>query len=380
MTQLVLVCGDSPLPVWMAALTLKATDVVLLHGDGASVKVAQAISAALAARRIKVGTFAVPPFDPAETQRRLGEHADRLLAGRSLVYGPGTTAMNVAAYAAWLPANIDHVDTDAWWPESRTGTLHSLMGRKVSFVASDLDLRSIANLHDPQVSLSRGMNLIHRGAGLGDGELLELSELIDRWLSDPSLSTAEASEALPSSLRDLAGTSEDSGWLLELAVGMLLLRWFGDAGTPPEEISLNVVARVGGRAIAEFDVAVRWGERVLCVTCGKAPTYNTLRQKLFEADTRGPQVFGRETRTLTVAHAREDIERVWAGGRNSLSGIWQQRRRSIGVAWDTRPRHAMVAARELFGPKPSTCLSQPGSIFDQRNGGVGQWLLGCTTR
>lgn len=366
--------------MWLSAITLNATDAVLVHGDGLSVKLAEAVSTALAARNVRVESVQVSPFDPAATNSQLVANAEGLLTGRSLVYGPGTSAMNVAAYAAWLTANLDHPDTDAWWPEAQTGSLHSLKGLKVPFASADLDLERIAGLHGSEVRLQQGFDLQAPVAKLRHYELSAMSELIERWLTAPSQSTTKAKRSLPAPLRDLPGTNQDSGWLLELGVAILLTRWFTESGVPPDEIRLNTSVFVDGRQIVEFDVAFRWGERVLCVSCGKAAAYSQLRHKLFEVDTRAPQIFGRETRTLTVAHAREDIARPWAGSHDSLNSIWRHRRSRLGATWETRPRHAIVAARELFGIQPSTCLSRPADVFDQHNQAVGAWLLRCAKR
>lgn len=285
----------------------------------------------------------VAPDDPAQIAAALRENAT-LRKPAHLLYGGGTTPMNVELAERWLVSSAAVRGARKWYLAERSSRLLSDDGLRV-----------------PTGSATRHV--------LGDVQAL-VQLAMPQWRLIPARSSKVPGKptALPADppidalLRLLGGLkSQSSGELLEDVVEGLLLRILRQIPSPyPKVLSRNVeladrkLARTGANRSAEIDLTIFSSTRFTAVSCGVNTAQAPLSHKFHEARDRA-SFGGSEGRSLTVVHRSSLTDRS-----AYVTAMDNQRRQLRVNNRSERDRHHLVGIGELL---PSWDRASAESLF-----------------
>lgn len=390
--RLVASVGRSPLPVarWLAVL--QPIRLVLMSSSDTRA-VAERIGHHYLSRRpdAEISHFNVPPDIPFDIERAIREALGSKPA--SILYGGGTTPMNVLLNQWWL-ANC--LGEHAYYASVKDGRLHRDDGQSYAPAAqrAGFTIESIMNLH-----LEPGEHHLEFGeadvealvAQPTDAERTFVGRAVELMLSDRD--TKQTMDDLVRLVSQLGHTLskprrvhfqhlcalQDPGLLFEVSAAAFLCAIARSAGTPAEEVRMNVkVLSAEREPQMELDVVERRDEMLTVVSCGVMPSLSDTRKKHFEVKDRAGSIGGSEARSLSVVHPRD---LAWLDDKRLRTRASELRKRLKSTArLDPRERNALVLARELFGSDPVRRIKDPDTMIGSPDEHVYRWIVGTRPR
>ena len=416
--HVIILVGNNPLPICQVLTTLKPEKVTLLYGK--AVDPSRPSLSAEVVKRVErfwnvywaselgktsnpvISAKPVHPFDPSvareDVEALLKEDPD--LMDGTLVYGPGTSAMNVVVHKMWAAKNPD--SADCWYPGLDGYLRRDLDSHFTMLCSTGGSLAALALMHERKgEQFTTGVR-----PNIAVKDLQLVGECIKSILYDgvtPSDASSEAMERsrLPWSGKGAKKGSPDLGTCLESAVAAFLLARYGQpSGSQPSgsskgnfEVMMNAMFVNSGTKKIEVDVLARRNDRVVVVSCAST-TQNEipvvkngkvvppksghrahLRKKSFEVKAHKERFGGSETRALTAALLI--FKRQINGQSQTVYDIASSAKTNKEVRGDlfrsaTEPESAetFVDISELLGDDPAKTLTNGGE-----GDGQAKWLL-----
>lgn len=373
--RLMIMCGTSPMPILLAIDTFPAHDIVLVHGPDTGRETAERVTSSRPDRAYLLVEVSLD--DPARVNEQIStsrtSSGELITANRTLVYGGGTTPMNVLAYANWITTNGP--ETRAWYLASAAGEFRGDDGSTRKPNSSLVDVEQIAPLHSRgEATISSGVDLLTLARRLTDEEIDSIGKVVRTILTttDNQQRVAALQQRTPQWLREklgLANIQDDNtnapGDFMEFVLAVVLCRFFGKE---LDEIRGNVKRVEQGRYVWEVDLVLRARERVMVVSSGISA--GQMRQKFLELDTRCAQVGGSEAFGLTVGRIG-DTE-----GRSLRDIVAATNRLRSDLMNGGQPgRFNAVDFSELFHQDTVSVLRNPAELLRQgQRSHIGAWL------
>lgn len=313
--RLMIMCGTSPMPILLAIDSFPSHDIVLVHGPGTGRETAETVAATRPGPNYLLVEVALD--DPATVNEQirtaLTSSGEPVIANRTLVYGGGTTPMNVITYANWITAN--DAETRAWYLAAAAGEFRGDDGSVRKVESSRVNVEQIAPLHSRgQATINAGIDLLALVKRLKPEEVDKIGLAAHKILNtrDTFQRVSAIRDLSPSWLLNslgLANIRDDStnaaGDFMEFVLAALLGRYFRE---DLDEIRGNVKRIDEGRDTWEVDLVLRAKERVMVVSSGISVGH--MKAKSLELGTRYAQVGGSEAFGLTVGRLSDEPNRL----------------------------------------------------------------------
>lgn len=372
MPKIVVLCGESPLPVCQALRTLAADEVVIIHGQGGSRDVAERVktycTTTLKVKTSQIYLVEVDAFNPISCQMTL--HQNRtLLESSALVYGPGTSVMNAMIHDVWRWAGGNDFNVGQSW---------YLQATPSRLLPSNSEIESLGKIALPTGLDCEGLMKLHIPAGL------QISPLKKPKITTPDIVADQVLNALylgtmtdeqlvqavkaPNEFTQQFRGRFDLGHFLEIVVYQVLRQSFD-----PDEIAQSIeVVDFNNERVLEMDVLLKKGDKSLWISCAtlKAASTSTLRKKYFEAMANATRLGGKESRSLTIVSEFNASHNV---AQRIKRGIYLRKRLDLPQKCSVAQRHIIVNLAELLGTDPNK------TVKDARHNGLAQnaspWLF-----
>jgi hypothetical protein len=377
MTKIVILCGESPLPVCQALKTLAADEVVIIHGQGGSKNVADRVKDfckdkdTLKIDESKVHLLEVDAFHPIRCQETLFANKT-LLASSALVYGPGTSVMNAMIHDVWRWAGGN---------EFKVGQSWYLQATPSRLLPSNAEVGKDSKVAQPTGLDCEGLIKLH----IPDG--LQIRPLTNPNIETPDIVANQVFNALylgtvtNKQLAKAVHAHEDFtqqfhgqfdlGHFLEIVVYQVFQQSFD-----LDEIAHSIeVVDYNNEAILEMDVLLKKGDKSLWISCAtlKAVSTSPLRKKYFEAMANATRLGGKEARSLTIV---SEFNAKHNFAKRIQRGIYLRKRLDLPAECTAAHRHVIINIAELLGADPNATVKAAQNDL-QRNAApwLRDWIL-----
>lgn len=372
MPRVVILCGESPLPVCQALVTLGADEAVIVHGQGSSNDVANRVLAycinTLKLERTRVHLLEVDAFNPISCQITLHQNRE-LLASSALVYGPGTSVMNAMIHEVWRWAGGNEFhEGQSWYLQATPSRL----------LASNSEVGKDGKLTQPTGLNCEGLIQLHIPSGLRVHPLTKPNVatpdvFADQVLDALYLGTLTSDELVravgaPNSFTQQFQGQFNLGHFLEIVIYQVFQKSFH-----PDEIAQSIeVIDNRGNKVLEMDVMLKKGDKTLWISCAtlKSPDSSTLRKKYFEAMANANRLGGKESRSLTIVSEFDDTRDT---ARRLQRGIYLRTRLDLPKECTQAQRHIIVNLAELLGENPNATVR--AAMHDGLRQNAQPWLF-----
>ena len=382
--KVTILCGESPLPVCQALRTLDATEVVIIHGTNESKwtagRVKEYCKTELEIQEDEIHLVEIDPFHPYKIEKSIFDAYESkadLLDNSSLVFGPGTSAMNVMVHDVWRSKKGNQWGSGQSWyvqalPPQLLPTDQTLNKQAMLIKSTGLSSEKLIRLHIPEEHE-------HKVSPLKRA-IPQMPEEVVRQVENCLYLGKDLNQATQEFLNNAIGL-RGRGEFLEVVIFEVMRK-----NLEKVEVSHSVKTTTGGQNVLEMDVLLRneEGDACIWISCHTSASKDTLstefRKKYFEAKANAERLSGKESRSITIVSRSSTTKRArknevpYTFTNRMQNGPKLRKLLNLPEKPTLANRHIIIDLAELLGEDPVAAVGNRELI---KQSWVNEWILGA---